>query len=272
MILPEGPASGPRAGGIIAGQPIPVNISEKYLKYPIRRSIYQTNLRNIDEITPECYTPARMNHSSRDLILRTLRSRGKCAVKDLADAARISPVSVRHHLANLQGEGLVEIEEIRHGVGRPRQLFSLTERAMDLFPSRYFSLTHRLLGEIKDTLPQATVEAIFSGIAATMADDYAETLAGLPIEQRLHRLVESLSREGFDAEVETIGDRILIRELSCPYFRMGREHPEVCLVDQNFIATALSVPVEKVTCLLDGHSHCTFSIPQESQLSEASHG
>jgi len=89
-----------------------------------------------------------MNHSTRDVILRTLRSRGKCAVKELADAARISPVSVRHHLSNLQAEGLVEIEEIRHGVGRPRQVFSLTDRAMDLFPSRYFSLTHRLLGEI----------------------------------------------------------------------------------------------------------------------------
>jgi len=210
-----------------------------------------------------------MNHSTRDVILRTLRSRGKCAVKELADAARISPVSVRHHLSNLQAEGLVEIEEIRHGVGRPRQVFSLTDRAMDLFPSRYFSLTHRLLGEIKDNLPPNTVDAIFSGVAATMAGDYAESLAGLPLEERLQRLVESLSLEGFDAEVERIGDRILIHELSCPYYRIGREHPEVCLVDQTFIATALSLPVEKVTCLLNGHSHCTFSIPQETVLPEA---
>jgi predicted ArsR family transcriptional regulator len=210
-----------------------------------------------------------MNHPTRDAILRTLRVRGKCTVRELADAAQISPVSVRHHLFNLQAEGLVEIEEVRHGVGRPRQLFSLTDRAMDLFPSRYFRLTNRLLGEMKDTLPPNTVDAIFSGVAATMAKDYAEGLAGLPLEERLQRLIESLTLEGFDAEMERDGDRFVIRELSCPYFRIGREHPEICMVDQSFIATALSLPVEKVTCLLNGHTHCTFSIPRESALPEA---
>jgi predicted ArsR family transcriptional regulator len=209
-----------------------------------------------------------MNHSTRDLILRTLRARAKCTVKELADAARISPVSVRHHLSNLQAEGLVEVEEIRHGVGRPRQLFSLSDRALELFPTRYFQLTTRLLGEIKDTLPPDKVEAIFSGVAAAMARDYGEQFGDLPLEERLSRLVESLSQEGFDAEMEIEGDRLIIRELSCPYFRIGREHPEVCMVDQNFIATALSLPVEKVTCLLNGATHCTFSVPRESMLPE----
>jgi predicted ArsR family transcriptional regulator len=210
-----------------------------------------------------------MNHPTREVILRTLRAQGKCTVRELADAAEISPVSVRHHLSNLQAEGLVEIEEIRHGVGRPRQVFSLTDRAMELFPSRYFRLTHRLLGEMKDTLPPTTVDAIFSGVAATMAKEYAETLAGLPLEKRLERLIESLTFEGFDAELGRSDDQIIIRELSCPYFRIGREHPEICMVDQSFIATALSLPVEKVTCLLNGHPHCTFAIPRESVLTEA---
>ena len=264
---------GPWAGRIIAGATIPVNISEKYLKYPVRRSIYKIKLRNIDGIGVPCYTAALMNHPTREVILRTLRVQGKCTVKELANAADISPVSVRHHLSNLLAEGLVEIEEIRHGVGRPRQLFSLTDRAMDLFPSRYFRLTHRLLGEIKETLPPRTVDAIFSGVASTMAKDYAESLAGLPLEKRLERLIESLTLEGFDAEVERREDRIIIRELSCPYFRIGREHPEICMVDQSFIATALALPVEKVTCLLNGHSHCTFSIPRENALPEAAaHG
>jgi predicted ArsR family transcriptional regulator len=101
-----------------------------------------------------------------------------------------------------------------------------------------------------------------------MARDYAKQLADLPLEERLGRLVESLSQEGFDAELEIQDDRLTIRELSCPYFRIGREHPEICLVDQNFIATALSLPVEKVSCLLNGQTHCTFSIPRENALQE----
>ena len=131
-----------------------------------------------------------MANPTHDIILRTLRARGKCTVQELADAAGVSPVSVRHHLANLQAEGLVAAEEVRHGVGRPRLLFSLTEQALELFPSRYFRLTQRLLDEMKDSLPEPMVRQLFSSVAQTMAEDYAGELAGLPLERRLERLVK----------------------------------------------------------------------------------
>ncbi len=204
-----------------------------------------------------------MSTSTKDIILRTLRAHGKCSVNELADAAAVSPVSVRHHLANLQAEKSVVAEEVRHGVGRPRQLFSLTEDGLELFPSRYLRFTNRLLDEIKDAMPEESVRALFSGVAGSMAEQYALTLEGLPLEARLKRMVELLSEEGFEANLENQGDQVLIHELSCPYFRIGRKHPEVCNVDQSFIATALSLPVERVTCLLEGDTNCTFAVEME---------
>lgn len=202
-----------------------------------------------------------MSSATRDRILRTLRVRGKCTVNDLAEASGVSPVSVRHHLANLQAEKLVEAEEVKHGVGRPRLLFALSDTALEMFPSRYFRLTSRILEEIKDSMSPKAVQSLFASVAATMAADYAEQLEGLPLHERLERLIQLLSEEGFEAELEETGASVTIRELSCPYYKMGREHPEVCLVDQTFIATSLSLPVERVTCLLDGDSHCSFSFP-----------
>lgn len=204
-----------------------------------------------------------MTTQTRHIILRTLRARGKCSVNELAEASLVSPVSVRHHLANLQAENLVAVEDERHGVGRPRQLFSLTEAGLDQFPSRYVRLTNRLLDEIKGSIPAGKVEQLFTGVASTMAADVARRLEGLPLEQRLARMIELLAEEGFDAQIERQEGRILIRELSCPYFRIGRQHPEVCTVDQAFIATALSLPVERVACQLQGADACTFAIALE---------
>ena len=204
-----------------------------------------------------------MTSHTRDIILRTLRARGKCTVNELAEASLVSPVSVRHHLSNLQAESLVAVEDERHGVGRPRQLFSLTETGLDLFPSRYVRLTNRLLDEIKESNPGGKVEQLFTGVASTMAADVARRLEGLPLDQRLARMVELLAEEGFDAQIERQEGRILIRELSCPYFRVGRKHPEVCTVDQAFIATTLSLPVERVTCQLQGADTCTFAVAFE---------
>jgi predicted ArsR family transcriptional regulator len=101
-----------------------------------------------------------------------------------------------------------------------------------------------------------------------MVDTRAGHLANLPFEERLDGLIGLLNEEGFEAEIERLDNEVLIRELSCPYFQVGKAHPEVCVIDQTFIADALSVPVERVACLLDGDNLCTFSVQVENHKAE----
>jgi predicted ArsR family transcriptional regulator len=209
-----------------------------------------------------------MPSPTRDVILRTLKAQGRCTVKELAAAAGVSPVSVRHHLAGLQAEELVEAQEVKHGVGRPYHEFSLTEKGIERYPGRYLRLTNRLLEEIKGHISRDLVSELFSGVAGAMAAEYAAELQGLPLEQRLPRLMEMLAAEGFDAEYEWVGERLVIRELGCPYVQVGRMHPEVCAVDTRFIATALDLPVERVECLLDGAARCTFQVGAQQRSQE----
>lgn len=209
-----------------------------------------------------------MSKATRQTVLRTLQSQGKCTVKDLAQAAHVSPVSVRHHLTNLQTEGLVAVEEVRHGVGRPHHLFSLTDKAVELFPARYYRLANRLLGEIKDTLPEGSVDVLFDHMAEDMAGAFRQQLEGLPLESRLERLAELLRQEGFEIEIEHRQGEILVNEMTCPYLHVGREHPEVCLIDRKLIASALDLPVERVAWLLQGDRHCTYAVRLDARPME----
>jgi len=206
-----------------------------------------------------------MGSQTRETILQTLRTNRSCTVKELADAAGISPVSVRHHLAKLQADDLLHIEEVKHGVGRPHHLFSLTDEALELFPTRYLQLTNRLLDQMKVSLPMIYYEGVLSNIADAMAEDYAHQLEGLPLTQRLDSLLEMLDEEGFIAESERREDSVLIRAFSCPYLAIGQNHPEVCIIDQTFIAKALSLDVEQVQSILDGDAHCAFSVQLMSE-------
>jgi predicted ArsR family transcriptional regulator len=185
---------------------------------------------------------------------------GKCTVKELAEAADISPISVRHHLANLQADGLISAEEARKGVGRPYHLFSLTDKGLEAFPRRYYHLTNHIIKELKGSLPEEKIQEIFAGVASTMAEAYASEMEGMTLEERIDGLRELLAKEGFDVEIESKHGELLIRELSCPYFGIGQSHPEVCVIDQAFIATALDVPVELVTRILRGDPFCTFRV------------
>src|SRR3972149_5734435 len=131
-----------------------------------------------------------MTSPTREMILRTLKAQGKCTVKGLAASAGVSPVSVRHHLSGLLAEDLVVAEEVKHGGGRPYHEFSLTEKAIELYPGRYFRLTNRLLDEIKGHISQDLVAELFSGVAGALAQPSAPPLVCLPFEKRLPRLME----------------------------------------------------------------------------------
>jgi DeoR family suf operon transcriptional repressor len=81
------------------------------------------------------------------------------------------------------------------------------------------------------------------------------------MEQRLDMVKEVLAGEGFTVDWERQGDEFHIREVNCPYYHIGQNHPEVCSVDQTIISTVLSVPAEKIKCMLNGDTHCTYVVP-----------
>ena len=202
--------------------------------------------------------------SSREKVLQTLLMREQCTITDLAEAVEINPISIRHHIAKLEAEGLVDSEEERHGVGRPRRLYFLTEKGREQFPTRYIRLTVRLLEQLKEVASPAFIRTLFTQMAKDMANEYRAEALDLTIDERFQLVQKLLTREGFSVEIEKQGGYYYIRESSCPYFHIGVNHPEVCSVDQTLISTLLDVPVQKIQCLLQGDAACTYLVQTEA--------
>jgi predicted ArsR family transcriptional regulator len=198
--------------------------------------------------------------STRDRILETLLRQPRSTINDLAKAVGINPISARHHLTNLQMEGVVEAQEERHGVGRPRLMYMLTEEGMERFPTRYLRLTTRLLAQMKESMPELVVSKLFKQLAEGLAAEYADQMKGLSMEERLDAVKELLAEEGFTVEWEKTKEGYQIHEITCPYYQIGQNHPEVCTMDQTLISRMLAVPANKVQCILDGGAHCTYLV------------
>jgi predicted ArsR family transcriptional regulator len=201
---------------------------------------------------------------TRDKVLRTLLTHPRQTINELAEEVGISPISIRHHINSLSAEGLVNSDEQRYGVGRPRQVFFLTESGVEQFPTRYVRLTIRLLEQLKETLPAVMVTQLFTQMAQELAKDLAAdaNTQGLTMLERLDLVKSMLQQEGFTIEWEQQGDQYQIREISCPYYFVGLDHPEVCAVDQILISTMLSSPAAKTKCILNGDSFCTYIVSE----------
>lgn len=198
--------------------------------------------------------------STREKIIKNILSHPGSTINDLAQEVGINGISVRHHLTSLQAEGLVTAEEERHGVGRPRLVYSLTESGMEKFPSNYLKLTNRLLDQLKQMLPSRQLNNLFQRIALNFTEEHNSAFTSLPLDKQLDQIKQILYQEGFIIEWEKKGDQYIIRSINCPYYHIGKSHPEICKIDQTIISTLLSKPLIKGECLLNGDSCCSYTV------------
>jgi len=180
----------------------------------------------------------------------------------LAESVGINPISVRHHVNKLEAEGLIESQEERHGVGRPRLVYNLTQKGMEQFPQRYLQLTLRLLEQLKSNLPDQMIGDIFREVAQGIAGEITQQvdLKDLDLEERLELLQNALVAEGFMVELEEEDGDYYIVEASCPYHHVGEDYPEICIVDKELIARFAYTSPERVECILDGDKQCRYLI------------
>ena len=206
-----------------------------------------------------------MSNSTRNRVLRSLLLNQKRTVNELAESVDINPISVRHHVNKLEAEGLILSEEERHGVGRPRLVFSLTPKGMEQFPQRYLQLTLRLLEQLKSTLPDKVLGKIFKEVAEGIAEDLTHdiNLDDLNLKERLELLQEVLTSEGFMVNLQEDDGNIYIVEASCPYHHVGEDFPEICVVDQELIAHFASTTPKRVECILDCDKQCKYLIKEK---------
>jgi len=199
--------------------------------------------------------------STREKIVRTLLAFPRSTINDLAEAVGINGISIRHHLISLEADDLVTSSEERHGVGRPHLVYSLTDKGIEQFPSSYLRLTQRILETLKDKLSNSELEKIFEQIGQDIAAKYGPELENKTTEERIILLETVLSKEGFIIEWKKSENSVTLVSFTCPYYRIGLEHPEICALDNTLISAFVATPVEVKTCILNNDDRCTYRIP-----------
>lgn len=197
---------------------------------------------------------------TRKKILRTLLAQPNSSIKDLAEAVGINGISIRHHLTNLEAENLIASSEERHGVGRPRLIYSLTDKGAEQFPTSYLSLTRRLISVLKESLPEDQLESIFQSMGEEIANKNNFEFSNHNIEERLDFLKQILTKEGFIVDWEKNGEVFHLTSFSCPYYQIGLDHPEVCKIDHTLISSFFIKPITIKKCIFEGDDHCIYEI------------
>lgn len=210
-------------------------------------------------------------HAVRRHILEILKESGGATVAELAECLDMAPVSVRHHLDILQGDNLIKVGRIERtgSVGRPQQIYQLTDDADELFPNNFALLATSMARQIKQILPPEQVEAVFHSLADEMiAEVDVAALAALPLAERLDRVIDFLNERGYLARWEPCvgdGDSYVLYKHNCPYAGMAGEHRELCMMDQMLIDRLVGAHCDRTTSVANNDRCCTYRIDGESR-------
>ena len=198
--------------------------------------------------------------AARDQILDYLRHRGEATVKELAAYLAMTTTGARQHLALLQRDGLINAQQVRGHVGRPSFVYSLTERGAARFPANYAMLTNLLLEEVRTMAGAEALQRLLRRVSARMAERYGERVSGRSMSDRVERTAQVLREHGCEVEIEERGDEYFIRQCTCPYPEVARQHAAVCALEVDFVQRMTGADARLVASLLRGDSACTYRV------------
>jgi predicted ArsR family transcriptional regulator len=179
------------------------------------------------------------------------------AISDLAGELGISSNAVRAHLNRLEGDGLVDHQVVRKGVGKPAHEYRLTVEGEASLSRAYLPLLDRLLVEMEARWSGAEVVGVLRSAGHALGSQYPSA-GGSPIE-RTRKALGLLSSMGGMGSVEEEDGMLVIRDACCPIGAIAPEHPLACRAIEAMLTASMGVPVHE-NCDRSGRPSCRFEI------------
>jgi predicted ArsR family transcriptional regulator len=198
-----------------------------------------------------------------DRFLVLLKTRGPQTAADLAKTTGVTSEAARQQLVRLAADGLVVATAQPRGVGRPAQMWSLTEAGNARFPDAHAELTAQLIGAIRTQLGEAVLDRLIESRAAESKATYKAELEGAAdLGERVARLAEARTREGYMAQSQPEGDGYLLVENHCPICVAATTCQGFCRAELDTFRAVLGpdVSVERTEHIVQGDRRCAYRV------------
>jgi predicted ArsR family transcriptional regulator len=198
-----------------------------------------------------------------DRFLVLLKTRGPQTAADLAKAAGVTGEAARQQLVRLAADGLVVATAEPRGVGRPAQVWALTEAGNARFPDAHAELTAQLIRSIREELGEAVLDRLIDARSAESRSAYAAALGGsADLGERVARLAEARTREGYMAESRAEGEGYLLVENHCPICVAATACQGFCRAELDTFQEVLGpdATVERTEHIVAGDRRCAYRI------------
>jgi len=194
----------------------------------------------------------------RGLILLQLKSEGGATAGELAEALGCSLNAVRHHLKELEAEGVVGYDRTPKGVGAPAHTYRLTDAGQALFPERYARTVLDLLEHVVDAEGRQAAVALLERQYHELGERLEAAARGLEGRERGEAVARLLTREGYLATWDETHGAGVLTEHHCPHQVLAERFPEICAAEERTLSRVLGAAVERRSRIAGGCGTCCY--------------
>jgi DeoR family suf operon transcriptional repressor len=193
-------------------------------------------------------------------VLVQLKRSPRLAAKELALRLGVSINAVRHHLKELEVEGLVRYEREHRGVGAPSFLYSLSPTGEALFPRRYEETLTALLDSLVEREGRDAALGLLEAHIGGLARRLTAELVGVRPAERLQVVARVRSEQGYMAEATGGNATGILTEHNCAIQSVAQRFPEICAAEARFLAEVLGAEVDRREHILSGCPSCEYHV------------
>lgn len=200
---------------------------------------------------------------TRKAILTQLKEMGPQTAPALATHLDVTPMAIRLHLYDLAAEQLIDFSEKKMVRGRPAKYWALTDTAQSIFPDAHQSLAVDLLNTITQALGQAGLESVIDAHSQNQLTHYTSELnTATTISERVKRLADIRTREGYMVVIAQDGEDWLFCENHCPICSAAKTCTKLCTNELWVFQEVLGpdVNIVREEHILSGARRCKYRI------------
>lgn len=204
--------------------------------------------------------------------LEILKQQGPKSISAIANSMDVTVEGARFHLLKLEKNGFVKSTSKAEGRGRPKQIWSLTQKGHDRFPDAHAELTANLINMMQETLGEDAVDQVIDRHQKNTSSRYSQEIDESDnLETRLKKLANIRTREGYMAEYKKEDEYFLFIENHCPICSAAKVCQGFCRAEKNIFEIVLGedVEVERMEHIIKGARRCCYRISKSVSQTHA---
>jgi predicted ArsR family transcriptional regulator len=203
---------------------------------------------------------------TRNQVARAILESGPATAAALAKKLDITPAGIRRHLDSLVTEGVLSARDpyqsLERGRGRPSKVFVMTDSGREKFEHSYDDLAVAAL----KFMASKNGEHLVNEFATTRADELirkgeAIKSSNKSIFEKTKSLAKLLTKEGYSATTDKMGNGEEICQHHCPIAHVASEFPQLCEAETKAFSEILGTHVQRLATIAHGDGVCTTFIP-----------